>query len=162
MTFDEFYRLFVQWLVYEEENAVVLEENTENEKKQNLPWFNQDSPTRADTMTLPLSKSFKSSWLLIRILSDYQRNKRKLEQYLKLNKADIEEHFKCRVIEGDEIAIQDLFPFLEASFHIEGKNGLMILERPHDQEDFFQSINSYKRLFAICSDYMIRRKGLSK
>lgn len=85
-----------------------------------------------------------------------------MEQYLKESHQIIEEQFNSRVIEGNTISVQDLFPFLEAAFHIEGKEGLMILERAHDNEDFFQSINSYKRLFEICSDYLISRKGFSK
>lgn len=93
---------------------------------------------------------------------DYPKNRKKLEQYREQNHSLIEEHFSARVIEDNKIAVQDLFPFLEASLHLEGKEGLMFLERHFDNEDFFQSINSYKRLFAICSDFMVYRKGFSK
>lgn len=84
-----------------------------------------------------------------------------MDQYVKANKSDIEEQFKSRVIEDDSLAIQDLFPFFEASFHLEEKEGLMILEDKNQKDDFFQSINSYKRLFAIATDYMIDRRGFS-
>ena len=86
-----------------------------------------------------------------------------MQNLLKRHKLAYYEKFKERVLEENEdcIAIQDYFIFLQECFYLDN---IILIEEHQDgtKEDFFRSVNSYKRLFKIVELYYIRVKGAGK
>lgn len=72
----------------------------------------------------------------------------------------MKEEFKQRIVEDNTIAFQDLYSFFASSFHIEGTEGLIILEHAGSNEDFF-ACEKEKDLASLCNSYLINRRGLS-
>lgn len=91
--------------------------------------------------------------------TDYESNKKQLNLYISKNQLKIQEEFNLRVIEEKLIGIQDVLPFFEAIFHMEGVEGLFILE---NKQDCFQSTEIYKKLFKVCSEFLANRRGFGK
>mmetsp|Transcript_1983 Transcript_1983/g.1834 ORF Transcript_1983/g.1834 Transcript_1983/m.1834 type:complete len:184 (+) Transcript_1983:503-1054(+) len=93
----------------------------------------------------------------------YAKNKESMQNLLKRHKLAYYEKFKERVLEENEdcIAIQDYFIFLQECFYLDN---IILIEEHQDgtKEDFFRSVNSYKRLFKIVELYYIRVKGAVK
>jgi len=59
----------------------------------------------------------------------------------------------------EKIALFDYFIFLQDCFY---EDTLSLMERKSDEDNFFGSVNSYKRLIKIAETYFINTKGMGK
>lgn len=84
-----------------------------------------------------------------------------MDNLLKRHKLAYYDKFKERVLENNDdcIAIQDYFIFLQECFYLD--NIILIEELNGVKEDFFRSVNSYKRLFKLVESYHLA-KGVGK
>ena len=106
-------------------------------------------------------KIFPSRFQFLTFEIDYQANKKLLDDLVKKHREEWKEIYTGRLMEeGQEgIAIFDFFNVLQEWFYLDQ---IDLLERASDPEDFFQSVGSYKRLFALAEDYFLNEKKTSK
>jgi len=58
-----------------------------------------------------------------------------------------------------KIALFDYFIYLQECFY---EDTMSLMERKLDEENFFGSVNSYKRLIKIAESYFLNVKGIGK
>lgn len=66
------------------------------------------------------------------------------------------EKYDERIVEDmDKMAASDLFIFFQECFYADD---VLVMEKGTDDQDFFQSINSYRRLLKITEGYFDKKK----
>ena len=118
----------------------------------------QQQTTENANPLLPESKESLSQILLFSI--DYQRNKERLNELLKKHGVTFRETFELRQDPDlHKIALLDHFIFLQDCFY---EDHILLMEKKADEDDFFSSVNSYKRLSVVAENFFINFRGISK
>jgi len=117
-----------------------------------------DNAFRANTQGVTRSKTRLKT--AVGLPPNYQANKKLLDDLVKEHRDEWKEIFTGRLMEEgqDRVAIFDIFNVLQEWFYLDQ---IDVMGRASDPEDFFQSLNSYKKLFSIAEEYYLNEKKIS-
>lgn len=89
---------------------------------------------------------------------DYKSNKAKLDGLLIRHRDEFLKVFNERKNEeSQKLSLMDYFIYLQECFYLDT---ILVMEKKDDIQDFFQSVNSYKRMMKIAESYIINMKGI--
>lgn len=91
---------------------------------------------------------------------DYEENCRKLNDLIASHKKEFEEIFDDRANpDTKKLVAADYFIFLQECFYLDK---ILLMQNESDELDFFQTVNSYKRLLKIVEAYFTNVQGDGK